>query len=156
MKKLLLAAVLSAATFTGVSQAQAEIVQFMGRLIVTGIAGTCPNDPTGQRLTARWKPAGIGDNGDLSNFATFRVTQAVAYRRTGPFDGTLRNVQSMTVTGDFGPLDYVAKISFNTISPATIDATTKFVNVTGKIKGFDFMPDCTASFRFAGVNRVND
>lgn len=156
MRKIFCAVLLSSACAVVPTFAAAAEVQFVGRLIVTGKAGTCPNDPTGQRLTARWRPAGLGDNGNTTNFAFFRQTQAVGYRMTGAFDATLRPVESMVIAGGFGPLDFDTRISFSTVAPSPLSETAQTVNVTGRIRGFDFMPACVAVFSFAGVNRVGD
>lgn len=156
MKRILTNLALAASFCLAPAEAFSAEVQFIGRLIITSASGTCPNDPIGQRVFARWRPAGVGTNPANSTLAIFRTTQAVHYNLdAASFDATLRAVETTVITGDAGPLDYTAKVAFSNIDPQTIGATTEFINVTGRIRGFDFMPGCVANFRLAAVKRVN-
>ena len=156
MKKLITGLALLAAAAAAAPAAQAAQAIFIGRIIVTGASGTCPNDPTGQRLTAMWMPANIGDNPPDSTLTIDMGVGSINYFLQGAsFDSTLRLVKATQMFEQVGPVGYPVKVSFNTITPATITDITRFVNVVGKIRGFNFTNGCVANFRFAAVNRVD-
>jgi hypothetical protein len=137
-------------------QAHAAPVRWQGEFMITGSSGTCDYDPTGDFGRARFRPGIGGDNGSWSAFSVINSRNAYSYRlNDGLFNTTFKTVDTMGVGDGFGPIDNVVKVKFDTQSPATIKATTNFIEITGQIKGYDYMPQCVINFKMALFKRID-
>lgn len=131
--------------------AEAAEVEYFGGLVITGQSGDCPGgDYVGTRYVTRYRPAGVGDNGPNSDLNVFDPRgNARGHRLDGRnFDTQFRRVVATVVSGGSGLVDTPVRIRFLTES-----RNPDFVRVDGEIKGFDFQPQCTHTFLYAGVRR---
>ena len=132
----------------------AQSAEFIGALkVLTGSAGC--NDgwnPVGGEFNGHLYPFSANPSDNYSQFAIFDRTLAMSAKISkGNFSAKLVNAAT-TVIGR-GTSSFSSKIAFVSQVPTKVSATTKFVNVNGKIVGFDDNPDCTITFRYSGVLR---
>lgn len=137
------AAMLAAA---GSSESLAAQSRWMGDLVVTGKSGSCPDfDPTGDRYTVRFQPGGVGTNGAVTFLNLHGRNWVMGYKKaTGKFTTVFQPVQTTMIGASIGTA--TSYIRFATQAPAAITAATRFITVTGQIRGYDYMPACVVAF----------
>ena len=114
--------------------AQALEVQFIGGLYILISTANC----TGVNMTgvysARFRPAGVADNGTRSDFNLHRNDFAEGHRLlSGTFSSSFKNVQAVRVGGGSGEITGV-KVRFT--EQTRVDVNSTFVNVKGDIRNF--------------------
>jgi hypothetical protein len=144
-KIALAAAILGAAT----SFASAQPVDWQGGGVLSDIVN-CPsgnlNDPT--FVTARFRPADVGDNGDAERLSLFRpfysTNIAVA---DGPFPSAFRAANGSFIATGVGK--YRPRVRVTEQTPAVIDENTPQIHLKGQIRNFSGLPgneDCRVNF----------
>ena len=132
--------------------ASASAVEFRGSLMITEVtpAGLCNTAGynVGDHMIARFRPAGLTDNGAGTRIALFQQTSGSLYAlQNGKFVSTFKSVQGTglgsTVT-TFG-----SEIKVTTQSPSTPTNSTTFVSLIGQIRNPDGTAGCTITFRAA-------
>ncbi len=53
----------------------------------------------------------------------------------------------------FLPVDNTVRVKLLSQKPAALTPETEFVSVIGQIRGYDFQPDCTITFRMNLIRR---
>ncbi len=143
--------IMSIVTATAVLSAGQVLAEprFEGVAMVTGFTGTCADyDPTGSTFVARYRPAGVGDNPSNSGLSLFFPAGAYNYVPTGKFTGSFKPVVN-TVIFDFAGTPPGSKVRFTSQEPATVTATTPFIQIKSEITNFDEMPGCVARSNIA-------
>ncbi len=136
--------------------AEAAKVRFEGGAVITSVSGTCKDyNPTGNRFHTRFRPAGVGDNGNWSGLSFFQLNGAMSFAiDNGSFTSSFKTVTYGQIYDNAWGGDFPVQVKFTKQSPATIATTTQFVNITGAITNFDSMKGCTANFNAALVKRL--
>jgi hypothetical protein len=143
--------------------AQAAEARFFGALIVTAQTGACPNgDLRGDAWVASFRPANVADNSENSHLNTFHQSHAQGFRlNDGSFDSTAQRVEAFFVADGAGEIDHPIFVRFISQRPrtaagvaqGTINAQTRFIDITGTIRGYDFQPGCTVTFALSLTKR---
>ena len=129
--------------------AHALEVQFIGGLYILSATANCTGVNVTGAYTARFRPAGVADNGTRSDFNLYRNDFAEGHRLlSGTFNSTFKNVQAVVVGGGSGEITGV-KVRFTEQTPVDVNST--FVNVEGDIKNFTGDSGCNVAFIYAGV-----
>ncbi len=132
------------------TSASAQLVEWRGIAYVTNFTSACSERgwSGNPQFNIRFRPSGLGENGTWSGLSFFNPWYAFGfYQPTGRFDRTWRAVDA----GATGNTNYTwenVRIRILTQSPnnTALRATTPQVRMIGEIRGFETMPDCTASF----------
>jgi hypothetical protein len=137
------AAMLGAVSATDALAAQSR---WMGDLVITAKSGSCPDfDPVGDRYVVRFQPGGVGTNGASTFLNLHGRNWVMGYKKAaGRFNTAFQPVQTTMIGASIGTA--TSYIRFATQAPAAIAATTRFITVTGQIKGYDYMPACVVTF----------
>lgn len=134
------------------SDAEAARVRFWGGLVITGQSGTCPNGgEVGSNIAVRFTTDGSLSPSTLS---LFRSEQAYNFIVNGLFATTYKAATTIAIHDFGGDPGNPVSVRFASQSPATIIDTTKFILITGQIKGWDEGPECVVSFRMALTKRL--
>jgi hypothetical protein len=144
-------------------QAQAAEARFFGGLTVTGQSGACPNgDQRGAVWVASFRPANVADNSENSHLNIFRQSHTQGFRlNDGSFDNTAQRVEAFFIADGAGEIDHAIFVRFTAQRPRTatgaaqgaINAQTRFIDITGTIRGYDFQPGCTVTFALSLTKR---
>ena len=149
MRKLF-AFVLLAALSAGSAEARER---YEGFFQINSKLGTCTDyDPVGDRLTAKYLPALVADNGSQTQIGLFYQFGARALNINGKV-----NVVPPSSTSGFKAAASVnvfegwnsvpnQQIRYNSQSPVNIAANTPNITIKGQIKNYDFMPGCIINF----------
>ena len=106
-------------------------------------------NPVGSVFNSKFRPAGVGTNGSNSHFAVFDKAWATGFfLPNSSFNTTFRSVGA-TVIGSGSGTYSNAQVKFVSQAPATILNTSRFINISGQIKNFDFNVGCTVNSRRA-------
>lgn len=133
------------------SVAAAADVIFRGEFYFYDSSGTCPNyNPKGNIGTVRFLPRSLGANGTDSRFVFFAYDNAQSFYLPGDsFSATAKTVLYHTMWDAPGTPPTPATVAFTAQTPAVFAAGTKFIDVTGVIDNWDWMPGCVVNFRMA-------
>lgn len=133
-------------TAFGATESLSAQSRWMGDFVVTGKSGSCPDyDPTGERYIVRFQPGGVGANPAFTFLNLHGRNWVMGYKKaTGKFNTVFQPVQTTMIGASIGTA--TSYIRFATQAPATIAATTRFITVTGQIRGYDYMPACVVAF----------
>ena len=134
----------------------AHAVQWIGGASIVAQAGTCPfGNAVGDRFFVRFRPSGLGNDAN-SNLNFFDDSFAQGHRlNNGRFTTTFKRVTATSIGGGSGS-NTDTFVRFTSQNPATLTATTPFINIVGQIRGYDFQPNCTVTFRAAVTLRVEN
>lgn len=101
----------------------------------------------GAKANLRFRPSGMSDNGNRSQFATHLAYFAFGASRDGRFSGALRGVQAFGVAaGGYGPVPGT-KFRFVSFSPANFTETTPKITVVAEFTNYGGDIGCTARWR---------
>jgi hypothetical protein len=132
--------------------AEAQSVQWQGVYQITAETGNCPFDDVGTVGIARFRPP-LPENGPGASLTLFIGRQYVEnYATAEDFTDNFQRVKGRNIGGAFGTMNDV-RVKFDSVEPAEITADTPFVQVAGKIRGFDDRPDCVSTFRMVAAKR---
>jgi hypothetical protein len=155
MKKTAAFAAAAAAFLAAAATAEAAPVRWQGEMMITGMTGSCPDyDPTGSFMRVRYRPGIGGDNGTVTRLSMFAPRNAQSLAITGLPTTAFKTAQTMNIGDGFGPFDNAVALRITAQSPATISAATDFILAKGEIRGWDFMPLCTAIFKMTLSKRL--
>jgi hypothetical protein len=111
-------------------------------------SGPCEYNPVGEHYVARFRPAGLGTNGPNTTLSFLTNGYAMNYTRLdGLYDPVYVLVEAKAIGTGFGT--FPAYVKFVNQEPAVISSTTRFINVTGQIHGYDYTPGCIIRFRMS-------
>lgn len=128
-------------------------VRFEGFATITGFAGTCADyDPTGDEFVVRYRPGGLTGNPANSGLSFFSPTGAYNYMPNGGFSGNFKPVTENEIF-DYHGTQPDSQVRFTSQTPANVNATTSFINVSGQIENFDFMAGCRVRFIMSVAKR---
>jgi hypothetical protein len=133
--------------------AVAQTVQWQGVFQVTAERGDCPWDNTGWTSPVRFMPPVTPENPPEASFTVFLRQYAQAFIAPGNFTNSFQKVEQPYIGATFGREKNVW-VRFDSVKPAEITVDTPFVQIVGKIKGFDDRPaDCVSTFRMIAAKR---
>lgn len=150
--KTVIALLLAMASLVTAGSAEAR-VRFSGIMVITGNSGslTCSYRSVGDTVVVRFLPAGVADNG-ADSWLTLTYDEYVnAYVLSGgSFGSTFQTVNQIEV--GVSTANVASQVKFTSQIPATIDATTQTLWITGAIKAYyDSDPQCNVTFRLAAT-----
>ena len=152
MRRIALAAsvlfALGSAAFAGAPDGPSAPGQYRwaGDLTFTYKTAACTWNMVGDHLVTRFRPSGLGTNGQNSNLAMFYEDYALGYRVVGPFTPAWKQAQGQDIGYGFGVFPAATYVRFLTQSPAVITAATNVITATGSIYNFDWTVGCTVNF----------
>lgn len=121
-------------------------VKWRGDLTWLSLSGTCSSwNPTLEHMIARFRPSGLGTNGSYSNLTLFYQTYALGFRVSGRFGTAFRTVDAQDIGSGMGYWN--PAVRFTSQVPAVLTTATDQLVINGQIRGFDYTPTCTATFR---------
>ena len=146
------------AGMVGWAPAEAAQVNFIGTLTIVGQSGTCDYNRVGERFSANYRPANLGDNNSDTNLTLFSERFALGFRKdNGLFTTSFQTVEWVSLGGGFGSDDGITvQLRIITQSPAVLAANTAFVILNGSILNYDFDVGCAIVFQSAFVKRVEN
>jgi hypothetical protein len=136
----------------GNTNAEAARLRYWGGMVITAQSGTCPN---GNEVGVKFATRFTTESASLaSTLSLFRGENAYNFRVNGRFTSAYKVAEAVAIHDFGGDPGNAVKVRFSSQSPATIAATTNFINVTGQISGWDEGPACTVTFRMSLTKRV--
>ncbi len=143
------------------SIAEAAQVRFRGGMTLTAVSN-CRYLFVGQTFTTSFRPASttavpLGDNPQITSIAHFEPYSGDLYQLNGRF--LVNQWQTLKASGLANEgYQYSAAIKVTSQTPATIQASTQFVTLTGQIQNASNDPGvsgnkCLASFRASFFRR---
>jgi len=157
IRKSLAAAAMFAAVQILATGAAAEQVRFRGSFTLISVKN-CIARYLGETFNSTFRPAGVGDNPDVTSLTQLNQFSGDVYELPG---GAFPLNTWVTVKAwGFDNLHYRfrARIKITSQEPAVIDETTEFVSLTGLIRKMGNDPGldgtCVAGFRGSYFRRV--
>jgi len=156
-RKSLAAAAVLAIVQTFPSSALAEQVRFRGSFTLISVKD-CIARYLGETFSSTFRPAGVGDNPDVTSLTQLNQFSGDVYELAGttfPLNTWVR-----VKAWGFDNLHYRfnARIKITSQEPAVIDETTEFVSLTGVMRKMGNDPGldgtCVAGFRGSYFRRV--
>ena len=146
------------AGMVGWAPAKAAQVNFIGTLTIVGQSGVCDYNRVGDRFSAQYRPANLGDNNSDTNLTLFSDRFALGFRKdNGLFTTSFQTVEWITLGGGFGfDENITVQLRIITQSPTVLQANTAFVILNGSILNYDFDVGCAIVFQSAFVKRVEN
>lgn len=143
--------------FTAAAPAAAGPVAWQGEIMITAKSGPCGGVRPGDFAAARYRPGIGGENGFDSYVTLFNKREARGYKLAGNlFGNAFLQVETMYVGDVFAPFTITpVEVRFTFQQPAVVTARTIFIDVKGKIRGFDGLPGCTIDFKLTVARREN-
>jgi hypothetical protein len=127
--------------------AEAAKVRWQGVWQIIEQTGECPSgNYVGFSGVARFEPPVVPDNGPGSKLSLFFRNYAETYRVEENFTDRFQRVEAGAIGGTFVQYPDV-RVKFESVKPANVTADSVFVQVVGKIKGFEGQTDCVTTFR---------
>ena len=159
MKRALLS--MAVALVTGLlsfAPAEAAQVNFIGQFTIVAQAGVCDFNRVGERYSARFRPANLGDNNEDTNLTLFSDGFSLGFRKNnGSFNNTFQVVDWVSIGGGFGfDENITVTLKILTQAPQTLTASTPFLYMTGQIQNYDFDPGCVVLFTSGFTRRVEN
>ncbi len=152
MRKFVIAALVLASSVVA-AEARTEW-RGAGRLVALNQTCIDVGWTKGAKANLRFRPSGISDNGNMSQFATHLPYFAFGVRRTGRFGSALRGVQAFGVAaGGYGPIRG-ARFRFVSISPADFTADTPAITVVAEFTNYGGDAGCTLRWK-GRIRRTN-
>jgi hypothetical protein len=144
--------------------AQAAEANFFGGLTITAQSGVCPDgDDRGNLYVANFRPANVADNSESSHLNIFGQSSARGFSLAdGSFSNIPQRVEALFIGQGAGEIDNPVFVRFTAQRPrtaagvaqGTINAQTRFIDITGTIRGYEFEPNCTATFALSLTRRL--
>lgn len=104
-------------------------------------------DPVGERATARFRLVIAGtSNGTQANLSIAYSDGARNFRANGNFTTAFKTTVGTNIFDSAGTVTPAQLVRFVTQVPATITSSTRFINITGEVNNYDFMPNCRIQF----------
>lgn len=125
--------------------------EFQGTFCITAATATC-GWGTGCYLNFRYTPRFLSDNGPSTNLSVFDGNYAANYKLA---QGSLVGAAFQNVAGTGtarSVFTFTSKMRISQQIPAAPQTSTSNILVVGSIQGFDSNPNCTISFKGAGIN----
>ena len=132
------------------SAAQAQRVEWRGFAYLYDFTAACAaNGWVGRaQSNVRFRPSGLGSNGEISRLAFFDTFYAFGLALPGRrFDGRWRAVQADAIgSGAFPWPDVQMRIRSQSPNNNNLSETSPQVRIVGQIRNFDEVAGCTATF----------
>lgn len=135
--------------------AHAAPVSWQGEFMVTASSGPCTTGQAGEFAAARFRPGIGGENGFDSYLTLFGKREARGYKLAGNlFGDAFLVVETMYVGEVFAPFTITpVEVRFTSQKPDPVNALTTFIDIKGKIRGYDAQPGCTVDFKLTLARR---
>ncbi|MCB1397573.1 MAG: hypothetical protein H6898_15650 [Rhodobacter sp.] len=128
----------------------AQTVEWRGFAYLSDFSQNCGGWAGTAQVNARFRPSGIGSNGDSSRLSFFDRFYAMNFfLGSGRFTRSFQQVDA----GGLGsgiyhwPVETRVRVTRQTPNNTALRATTPQVLLVGQVRGMEDYPDCTFSFR---------
>lgn len=147
----LLAIVALAAALIGAPPASAQTVEFRGGGYISDIRGCEPVfGPGRQYVNVRFRPPGLGSNDNVSRLSLLYPPATFVFLLRGGSFGNAFQVAEGHVAGiDPIQFDVSPWVRFDTQVPRRIRMNTEELYITGFVRRYAGLPDCSMRFEFA-------
>jgi hypothetical protein len=140
------------------SAASAEEVRFRGAFTITSVQN-CLARYIGETFNSAFLPANLGDNPNATSLSELNQYSGDVYVAAGAAFTTNKWIPLSGSGFDNFPYTFTAHIYLSLIYPATINASTSFVTLTGRIDNMGNDPGvsgqkCLVGFRGAYFRRI--
>lgn len=130
--------------------AHAQSVEFRGGGVLEFKTNACkaegwPGAGSSEPVNVRFRPAGVGSNGNETRLSVIFPYGAMSFRVPGKLNNTLKTTQSINVFSKAFENNPKSRARATKITPANINANTQTVRLQVQFRLFDGINNCNVN-----------